>query len=146
MQPFVNGNIDGQTIDSGNTIIFPLPTDTSHLTFTGVSYNGTDTFIIINPGLYYINVTLNYASGTPINSTFSLSINGGIAAAPATNANISGPISVIRVQNYSAGSTVQIINESPNPVTIANGNTQTGLTSFTAGHIIFYRFADGPQI
>ncbi|PFA55695.1 hypothetical protein CN402_25690, partial [Bacillus sp. AFS015896] len=147
LQPFVNGNIDSQTIAIGGAVVYPLPTDTFHLAVTGITYNGTDTFTIIEPGLYFIDVTLNYAPNTPANSTFAVSINGDTnGVAPATNANTLGPISVIRVQNYSAGSTVRIINTSPNPVTLANGNGQSGgLTLFTAGHIIFYRFADGPQ-
>ncbi|PGL86539.1 hypothetical protein CN931_06030, partial [Bacillus sp. AFS054943] len=111
LQPFVNGNIDSQTIAIGGAVVYPLPTDTFHLAVTGITYNGTDTFTIIEPGLYFIDVTLNYAPNTPANSTFAVSINGDTnGVAPATNANTLGPISVIRVQNYSAGSTVRIIN------------------------------------
>ncbi|PFI23089.1 hypothetical protein [Bacillus cereus] len=145
LQPFVNGNIDGQTIASGGAVVFPLPADTFHLRVTGITYNGTDTFTIIESGLYFIDVTLNYAPGTPVNSTFTVSINGAIGVSPATNADTVGPISVIRVGNYSAGDTVRIINDSPNPVIIANGNSTVGPTLFTAGHITFFRFADGPQ-
>ncbi|MFJ7732102.1 hypothetical protein ACIQXF_09425 [Lysinibacillus sp. NPDC097231] len=131
-QAFFYANIEGQTIASGAAVSM------ESLQYFGIDFNGTDTFIITGAGLYSLDVVLNFAVGTPAQSYFGVSINGGALVAPSSNANTVGQISVIRVNLQSVGETIRIVNGSPNSVTIAE---TTGVIG-SAGHISLYRFAD----
>ncbi|RGP42328.1 hypothetical protein BTW32_31305, partial [Bacillus thuringiensis] len=144
LQPFVDANINGQLINSNDPVIFP--SDVSNLTIFGIDFNGTDTFTITNPGLYVLGVTLNYNPATGGNTVFAVSLNStATIVAPAANAGTVGPISIIRIAMYTSGTAIQIRNRSTGQVTIKNGNDPTGNELLnSAGHIIFYRIADGP--
>lgn len=63
LQPFVKANLDAQKIASGANVIFS--TSPIETTVIGIPFNGTDTFTILQPGLYYLNCTLNFAPETP---------------------------------------------------------------------------------
>lgn len=86
-------------------------------------------------------MTLNTANPTTAGAVFSLIVNGNVAtpAAPAANSGTNGPISIIRVQNYAAGDTIQIRNSSTFGVSIVNAPNQTS----SAGHVSIFRFAPG---
>lgn len=142
----MNANLDAQTIASGANILFSAsPIET---TVTGISFNGVNTFTILQSGLYYLNHTLNFAPGTPAQSHFEVLLNASAPRASGSNAGTVGPVSLIRVQNYSTGNTIAITNYSPNPVTIQNALDISGKgeETFSTGHFSFFRFADGPAL
>ncbi len=112
--------------------------------FTGITYNdATGTFTIVTPGLYYIAVTLNTAANTTASgAVFALTVNAGTTpAAPASNADNGGQISLIRVQNYAAGDVITINNRSSFSVSLVNGTNQLN----SAGHVSIFRFGTGPS-
>ncbi|MCD4646597.1 hypothetical protein AR454_06215 [Bacillus mycoides] len=89
LQPFVNANLDTQKIASGANVVFSAsPIET---TVTGIAFNGADTFTILQPGLYYLNCTLNFVPGTPARSHFEILLNGNAPRAPGSNADTVGP-------------------------------------------------------
>ena len=134
LEPLVNGNIEGQTIVSGGLV------QLGTTTFSGITFNGTDTLTIIEAGLYMLNVVLNFATGTVANSGFRVLLNG-LPVAPIANADTVGQCTVIRVAMYSTGDTISIQNFAPNSVTIVDS---ISAGNGSAGHITFFRFADGP--
>ncbi|WP_036698248.1 collagen-like protein [Paenibacillus taiwanensis] len=142
LQPFANPNISPQTIAVGGLVQFQPPVGTN-----GITYNGAGTFTIVYPGLYFLECVLNYAPGTPARSEFAVLLNGTIIAAPSANADTVGQISVIRVNNYAAGATIAIVNNSQNAVTLQAGiNSNGAVDNSSGGHFILFRFADGPLV
>ncbi len=133
LQAFANLNIAGQEVPAGGLVDI-----NGAGVVEGLNFNGTDTFSIITPGLYYLGCTLNFAAGTTADSVFQVNINGTLVA-PAANASTGGQMSVISVQMYNVGDLVSITNFSTNAVTLADGS---GVLE-SAGHFCFFRFADG---
>ncbi|GAK00927.1 hypothetical protein [Geomicrobium sp. JCM 19055] len=134
---FFNSNVQPQAIASNANVLQLTPNQ-----YAGITYNAANgTFTVVTPGLYFIEVTLNTANPTTTGAVFSLIINNNTVtpAAPGASSATSGQISVIRVQNYAAGDTIQIRNTSTFTVNIVNGANQAN----SAGHVSIFRFAPG---
>ncbi len=67
-QAYANANIDTQTIAVAETVVYTT------ITTVGMTFNDSDTFTIITGGIY----ALNFGEGTTENSTFGISIKGGL--------------------------------------------------------------------
>ena len=105
-----------------------------------MEFDGTSTFTVITPGIYLLNLTLNFEAGTPAGSGFALSLNGGVAPiAPIVNSDTAGNIFLTRVAIYAVGDTIAVRNISGNAVTLAEGS---GIQN-SAGKFNFTRIADG---
>ena len=104
---------------------------------SGAGFNGTDTFTVITPGVCALQCVLNLANGNAEGTLFSVRINNGNVA-PASNARNAGPLVLIRVQHYTANTTVSIMNRSGHNVLIAEDGTTEG----SGGHFCLYRIAD----
>lgn len=142
LQPFVNANIGPQTIPASGFLA-----GYGSMANPGVTFDGVSTFTVIEAGLYFLHVTLNMAPGSIANAIFSVSVDSQITLfAPAANANTIGPLSITRVQYYTAGSEVAIKNNSTGDVEIVNGVQGAGPSTASAGHLSFFRFADGAPI
>lgn len=139
LHPFANANINGpQTIAAGGALPFgPLGVQ---ITVFGMAYDGVDTLTVTNAGLYYLDCTLSFAPGSTVGTSFAIVVNGA-PVAPACNAGTVGQISLIRVAMLAAGTTIRIVNQSANAVTLQPGNSAS---ISDAGHFCFFRFADGP--
>ncbi|MGH0396113.1 hypothetical protein ACQVRE_30785, partial [Bacillus cereus] len=145
LQPFLDAGIDQQTVFSNDPVVFPLvSTEPDQIIISGIAQVDDTTFAISNPGIYVLNVTLNYAPGTTTGSPFAVSINTLVdPVAPAANADTVGPVSIIRVAMYSSGTQIQIRNRSNGGVTL-NNSAFPPTIPFSAGHITLYRIADAP--
>jgi hypothetical protein len=138
-QPFANANITGtQVIPDRGAVTFPLLSQISQYYLNGINYNGTDTFTITHAGIYSLTCALSLNADNVAGSTFLIEINGESTVAPAANLGTVGPIVLIRVGYYAAGTTLRIINGSGHTVTLSYA---CGLTSNT-GHLSLFRFAD----
>jgi hypothetical protein len=104
-----------------------------------ITFDGISTLTLSEGGIYVVAAALSFAAGTPALSYFGLSVSGGALIAPSTTADTIGQITVLRVANYAPGDTIQVINGSGNPVTLANATGVIG----SAGHFTLYRIADG---
>lgn len=139
LQPFVNSNIRlTQTIPTNGSVKFPDAADTANLVIHGIEYNGSDTFTILKPGLYALVCALSLDNNNPSDNVFSIDVNG-VLLAPAANLGQTGPILLNRVNYYTAGSTVRIVNRANHTVVIKNATADFS----SAGHLSLYRFADG---
>jgi len=134
----LNSNIGPQTIPAKGFV-----ENYGSMALVGIDFDGINTFTVLQPGLYHLQVTLNMATTNAPDSIFSVAINGSpVFFAPSSNADTGGQISIIRTQRYAAGAQIQIRNNSVSDVEIVNG-IPGELPTSSAGHICFFRFADG---
>jgi len=134
----VNSNIKGiQIIPQGGAVTFPLDSEfPQEYYLEGITYNGTDTFTIVTPGLYSLTCVLSLDTGERDN-TFYIELNG-YAVAGTANMGTDGQIVLTRVGFVDAGTNVRIVNGSFHDITIANASVNPSST----GHLSLFRFAD----
>ncbi|EXG85577.1 hypothetical protein K413DRAFT_2367 [Clostridium sp. ASBs410] len=113
-------------------------------TAVGIDFINSNTFVITRAGLYALVCSLNFAVGTPANTYFWVLLNNNPTegVAPVSNADTVGEITISRVNFYNVGDIVQIA--SGNIGTSTTLEESPGVTG-SAGHLIFFRFADGAQ-
>ncbi len=139
-QPYINANIDAQSVASLGKIRNYLA-----VVAAGISFNGTDTFTVSYPGLYSLSAVLNIAPKTPADSMFAVSLNDSTTLyyAPSSHSGTDGQFSLIRIGYLPADTTLALINLSAHAVSLQNGDSAVTDNKGSAGHFCLYRFADG---
>jgi hypothetical protein len=137
----MNSNILGvQSIQRNGAVTFPpIASTPADYYGEGIDYNGSDTFKILQDGLYSLTCVLSLAAGNPAGSTFYVELNRASPVAGTANMGTGGQIVLTRVGFFAAGTTLRIVNGSQHTVTLENSPANHSST----GHLSLFRFADG---
>ncbi|TVX88176.1 collagen-like protein [Paenibacillus agilis] len=131
-----------QAIAGGTAVVFDAVTDNQGTAFT---FNGTDTITVIEPGLYYVDWSVNLISGSPT-SVFVMVQNGveisAFGNASTTGGNFAGG-ALINITVGLLPFTIQLRNISGGSRTIV---TTAGTSLGAAANMRIIKFADGPSI
>lgn len=132
-QSFANMVINTQCVLSSGLVELTLP---DPLSLYGLNFDGTNTIIVVTPGLYFIHWVVSLACLQPVPTLFSLVING----VPFSGTGLHAPSGVLtssRVGLLFAGDKIQIINGSD-----TSRGLQSAFAGNTAGHLSILRIAD----
>ncbi|WP_222128034.1 collagen-like triple helix repeat-containing protein [Bacillus pumilus] len=133
---------ENQTV--ANEALVTFTAVSSDVVGTAITFNGTDTFTLNEPGLYLVNFNVNTAenSGT---SVFHLVQNGRTVSSIGNSATSGG--------NMGGGALIQVVQGTPVTVSLRNSSggprdviTVFGTTSGSAADFLIARFADGPSV
>ncbi|MCM3025960.1 collagen-like protein [Bacillus safensis] len=133
---------ENQTV--ANEALVTFTAVSSDVVGTAITFNGTDTFTLNEPGLYLVNFNVNTAenSGT---SVFHLVQNGRTVSSIGNSATSGG--------NMGGGALIHVVQGTPVSVSLRNSSggprdvvTVFGTTSGSAADFLIARFADGPTV